>query len=97
MLFLRTYKDVACTPFPAHSVEAQTTSSGFVHAQPRTNLARLTAVADHPGLNIKKGDMVFVPLDYANAAWGKRKLSSVDIAPEFILVPVDNIVAALTA
>jgi hypothetical protein len=93
---IRTVKDVACTPFAAHTVEAQTTASGFVHAQPRTNLSRLQALADHVGLNIKKGDYIFVPLDFANSPWGKRKLTHADIAPDFILVPVDNVVAILS-
>lgn len=94
---IRTTKDVACSVFPTHTVEAQTTASGFVHAQPRTNLTRLQVLADHVGLLLKKGDYVFVPLEYANQNFAKRKLTHVDIAPEFILVPVEHIIAVLSA
>lgn len=83
-------KDVACTPFPAHAVEAQKLPSGLVLCAPRTNLAALTVMADYEPLKLHKGDVAYVPLEFANSVWGKRKLTVPQVG-EFILVPADQI------
>jgi hypothetical protein len=82
-------KDIACSPFPAHSVEPKKLASGFVMAAPRTNLVPLKVLADYAPFGLYVGDTVWVPLEFSNSVWGKRRL---DIGQgEFILVPADQV------
>lgn len=95
---VRTNKAVACTPLPKHSVDTQSTQSGFQYAAPRTNLAKVKALAYWEGdhFSINKGDDVFIPLDFANQSWATRVLSCADIGDAFIMVPPEHIVAVRT-
>ena len=83
-------KDIACSPFPTHAVEPQRNSSGLVLAPLRTNLVPLKVLADYEPLKLVAGDVVYVPLEFANSTWGKRKLT-VPGVDEFILVPADQV------
>jgi hypothetical protein len=83
-------KDVACTPFPTHTVEPKKTASGFLVAVPRTNLVPLTVLAAYEPLGLRAGDTVYAPLEYSKAPWGAKRLT-VEGIEEFILVPTEFI------
>ena len=83
-------KDVACSCFVTRSIEPQRHASGFVSAAPKTNLVALSVKADYSTLGLVTGDIVYVPQEYCNSAWGKRVLT-VDGVGEFILVPAEHI------
>ncbi len=89
MAYRTVNKDIACSRFPNHGVEAVKQASGFITTAPRTNLVPLSVLADYEPLGLKVGDQVLVPLEFANAPWGKRVLKVEGIG-EFILVPADQ-------
>lgn len=83
-------KDIACTPMSAHAVEAVKQASGMYIAAPRTNLVALTVLAGYEPLGLVVGDLVYVPQEFSQFPWGKRKLK-VEGVGEFILVPADQV------
>lgn len=83
-------KDIACTPFPNHTVEAKKTASGFLVSAPRTNLVPLTVLADYAPLGLHAGDIIYSPLEFSKSPWGARKLTVAGIE-EFILVPAEQV------
>lgn len=90
MVFRTVNKDIACSPFPTHAIEPAISKSGFITAAPRATMCALTVRAEYMPLDLQRGDVVFVPLEFANSVWGKRRISVLGL-DEFILVPAEQV------